>query len=141
MYLLTAWAGHIFIDRIRRIGDNEITAEQLFIEDQGGIFMQPPLPDETLIASMTETFKVLGAPTRVKILFILSLGETSEGTISRALKMSPSAISHQLRILRSLKLVRRRQQGKMALYSLDDQHVFNLLKEFLEHMRHGTIGA
>lgn len=99
------------------------------------------LPEETLIASMAETFKVLGAPTRVRILFLLSLGETSVGTISQGLKMSPSAISHQLRILRSLKLIRRRRQGKMALYSLDDQHVFNLLKEFLDHMRHGTIGA
>lgn len=99
------------------------------------------LPHESLIASMADTFKVLGDPTRVSILFLLSLGETSVGKISQDLKMTSSAISHQLRILRSLKLARRRRQGKVVFYSLDDQHVFNLLREFLDHMGHGTIGT
>lgn len=99
------------------------------------------LPQESLIGSMVDTFKLLGDPTRVKILFLLSLGATSVGRISQSLGMTSSAISHQLRLLRSSKLVRRRRQGKVVYYSLDDQHVFNLLREFLEHAGHGTIGT
>lgn len=97
------------------------------------------LPNERVISFMAETFRVLGDPTRVNILFLLSLGESPVGKISQTLSMTPSAISHQLRLLRSHRLVKRRRQGKEAHYSLDDRHVFNLLREFQDHTAHGVI--
>ncbi|MEE8449948.1 MAG: metalloregulator ArsR/SmtB family transcription factor [Thermodesulfobacteriota bacterium] len=97
------------------------------------------LPNERVISSVAETFRVLGDPTRVSILFLLSLGESPVGKISQALNMTPSAISHQLRLLRSYHLVKRRRQGKEAYYSLEDRHVFNLLREFQDHTAHGII--
>ena len=97
------------------------------------------LPNERVISSMAETFRLLGDPTMVNILFLLSLGESPVGKISQTLGMTPSAISHQLRLLRSYRLVKRRRQGKEAYYSLEDRHVFNLLREFQDHTAHGII--
>ncbi len=86
---------------------------------------------------MAETFKTLGDPTRVGILFLLSKGEVSVRELSRALSLTSSAISHQLRLLRSLRLVKRRRQGRMIYYSLDDEHVMSLFSECAKHVEHG----
>ena len=92
---------------------------------------------ESLIHSIAETFKTLGDPTRVHILFLLSKGEVSVRDLSRALSLTSSAISHQLRLLRSLRLVKRRRQGRMMYYSLDDEHVISLFGECAKHVEHG----
>ncbi|MDH5682019.1 MAG: metalloregulator ArsR/SmtB family transcription factor [Spirochaetota bacterium] len=95
------------------------------------------LPDDEVIRDLADFFKVLGEPGRVKILFVLSQKEICVQDISEALGMSQSAISHQLRILRSSKLVKVRKSGKMALYSLDDHHVETLFQQGMDHVTEG----
>ena len=86
------------------------------------------------IERLSETFKVLGDKTRVKILFALLIQELCVCEIAELLETTKSAISHQLRILRNTRLVKYRKDGKMAFYSLDDNHITNLFAEGLKHV-------
>jgi len=83
---------------------------------------------------LAETFKVLGDTTRSKIIFALSLEELCVCDIANLLGATKSAVSHQLRILRNMKLVKYRKDGKLAFYSLDDEHIRNLFDEGLRHV-------
>jgi len=85
---------------------------------------------------LSEIFKVLGDPTRIKIIYALSKYEMCVCDIADALGMSQSAISHQLRLLRNLKLVKYRREGKSAIYSLDDDHILQLFNQGMEHVKH-----
>ena len=87
------------------------------------------------IERLSETFKVLGDKTRVKILFALLIQELCVCEIAELLETTKSAISHQLRILRNTRLVKYRKEGKMVFYSLDDNHIINLFAEGLEHAK------
>lgn len=81
-----------------------------------------------------EIFKALSEPTRVKILYALSIGkELCVGDIAILLHTSPSNVSHQLRLLRHMKLVKFRKRGKVAYYSIDDRHVYDMLHDGLNH--------
>lgn len=82
-------------------------------------------------------FKALSDPTRVRIISALSAGELCVCDLAATLRMSQSAISHQLRLLRQLRLVKRRKAGQMAYYTLDDEHVSTLFHEGMDHVRHG----
>jgi len=84
---------------------------------------------------LAELFKALGDYTRVRILYALSVGELCVCALAEVLDMSQSAISHQLRLLRAAKLVRYRKEGKNVFYSLDDDHVRNLVSQGLDHVR------
>ena len=86
---------------------------------------------------LAELFKALGDYTRVRILFALSVNELCVCALAEVLDMSQSAISHQLRLLRAAKLVRYRKDGKNVYYTLDDDHVRNLVSQGLEHVREG----
>lgn len=92
--------------------------------------------DDPTSLQLAETFKVLGDPTRIKILALLSANEMCVCDIAAALQMGQSAISHQLRVLRSARLVKFRKEGKEAWYSLDDDHVVSLMSQGLEHIKH-----
>jgi ArsR family transcriptional regulator, lead/cadmium/zinc/bismuth-responsive transcriptional repressor len=94
------------------------------------------LEGNTLIR-LSDIFKVMGDPTRLLIIHVLSTDEMCVCDIAAALGMEQSAISHQLRILRNMRVVKFRKQGKEAIYSLDDEHVIKLFNEGLEHARHG----
>lgn len=83
-----------------------------------------------------ETFKLLGDPTRLKILHILSKRELCVCDIAAVVQMGQSAVSHQLRLLRSARLVKYRKDGKMVWYSLDDEHINSLLQQGIAHIRH-----
>ena len=85
---------------------------------------------------VAETFKILGDPTRIKILQTLSKRELCVWDISAVVEMSQSAVSHQLRLLRSSRLVKYRKEGQLAWYSLDDEHVSQLLQLSLKHVAH-----
>ncbi|MEM7828220.1 MAG: metalloregulator ArsR/SmtB family transcription factor [Candidatus Aenigmatarchaeota archaeon] len=89
---------------------------------------------EITMQRLAETFKVLGDPTRIKIIFALSQEELCVCDIANLLGTTKSAVSHQLRILRNMKLVKYRKDGKMAFYSLDDEHIKNLFDEGLRHV-------
>ena len=96
------------------------------------------LSSDREILSLTEAFRTLGDPTRVKILQALSVEELCVCDLAKLLGISESATSHQLRVLRSQKLVRFRKEGKMAFYSLDDAHIDVLMKLALRHVREGV---
>lgn len=93
------------------------------------------LPSNPDIFALAETFKALSDATRVKIIFSLSKKELCVHDLANLLGMSVSAISHQLRILRNMKLVKFRKQGKKVYYSLDDEHIENLFNQGLEHVQ------
>lgn len=90
-------------------------------------------PDETMIR-LAETFSALSDPTRVKIIFALLKEELCVCDLANLTHLTTSAISHQLRILRNLKIVRYRKEGRIVYYSLDDRHIENLFNQGLEHV-------
>ena len=91
---------------------------------------------EEIIGLLAETFKALADPTRLKIIYVLSKSSLCVCDIANLLDMTQSAISHHLRLLRNLKLVKFRKEGKMVIYSLDDEHVLELFEQGLDHVRH-----
>jgi ArsR family transcriptional regulator, lead/cadmium/zinc/bismuth-responsive transcriptional repressor len=91
------------------------------------------VPADTVTA-LAETFRALGDPSRVRILDVLSHGELCVCDLAAVLSLSQSAVSHQLRLLRGLRLVRSRRDGRMVFYALDDRHVVDLLGEGLTHV-------
>ena len=91
------------------------------------------VPADT-VTTLSETFRALGDPTRVRILDVLSHGELCVCDLAAVLSLSQSAVSHQLRLLRGLRLVRARREGRMVFYALDDRHVVDLLGEGLKHV-------
>ena len=92
------------------------------------------------VAALAETFKVLGDTTRVRMLDALSRAELCVCDIARMLGLSESAVSHQLRLLRGMRLVRQRRAGRMVFYALDDQHIVGLFKQGLEHVQESARG-
>lgn len=94
---------------------------------------RPPLTDESA-AALAETFKVLGDATRVRILDALSRSELCVHEVALRVGMSESAVSHQLRLLRGMRLVRPRRDGRNIYYTLDDQHIVGLFVQGLEHV-------
>lgn len=93
------------------------------------------IPEDTA-RKLAEFYKIMGDTTRVKILSLLVERELCVGDITEILSMAQSAVSHQLRILRSAHLVTYRKEGKMSYYRLDDDHVTALLLQGTEHLRH-----
>lgn len=96
--------------------------------------VQRVMVSDEVAAALAETFKVLSDPTRVKILCALSKAELCVCDLSALLGMNESAISHHLRLLKALKLVKYRREGRMAYYSLDDEHIEKLFQQGLEHV-------
>lgn len=85
------------------------------------------------VAGLSELFRVLSDETRTKIVYLLSHKELCVCDLAELLEMNLPAISHHLRILKALRLVKYRRKGKMVFYSLDDQHIVNLIREAQEH--------
>jgi ArsR family transcriptional regulator len=88
-----------------------------------------------LVADTAEIFKVLGDPTRMRLLYALAQRELCVCDLSAVLGMTQSAISHQLRVLRSARLVRYRKAGKIVYYTLADAHVMQFIDVGVDHAR------
>ena len=86
------------------------------------------------ITDLSELFHALGDPTRLKIVLALSAGELCVADLAEAIGMSESAVSHQLRLLRTLRLIRAQKSGKQVYYQLDDDHVGDLLSIGKHHI-------
>ncbi len=86
------------------------------------------------ITSLSEIFKVLSDPTRLNIVLALTHEELCVQDVTALLNVSESAVSHQLRILKTLRLVKQRRDGKMAYYSLDDEHIEDLIRVATRHI-------
>jgi len=94
------------------------------------------LPEEQRFAELADFFKVMGDPTRVRILWALDIREICVCELAELLEMTVSAISHQLQYLREAKLVKSRRQGKHVFYSLDDEHVRAVFETAIQHLEH-----
>ena len=92
------------------------------------------IPNETELYDLADLFKVFGDSTRLKILFVLFDGEFSVGDLATSLSMTQSAISHQLKVLKTNKLVKSRRDGKLMFYSLADEHVRGIIAMGREHI-------
>ncbi len=90
--------------------------------------------DRHAVDGLTEIFRVLGDPTRVRILDALSRAELCVGDLAAQLSLTESAVSHQLRLLRNTRIVRSRRDGRMMFYALDDRHVLALFRQGLRHV-------
>jgi len=93
------------------------------------------LPSTREITDLSEIFKVLGDPTRLKIVLALAKEELCVCDLATLVNLSVSAISHQLRLLRNLRLVKYRKSGKMVYYMLDDDHIESIINQALIHIR------
>jgi len=98
--------------------------------------LEDDMISEEMINAMAESFKALADPTRLKILAMLFTGELCVGDIADHLEVSQSAVSHQLRLLRSLDIVRYRKEGREVYYTLADDHVRDILMRTFEHTLH-----
>jgi Predicted transcriptional regulators len=94
------------------------------------------MPAAVYLFDLAELFKSLADQTRLKILFALSKNEMCVCDIAALLEMTQSAISHQLRVLRNVRLVRYHKVGKVVYYTLDDEHVNEIFKQGLDHVEH-----
>ncbi|ASK61226.1 transcriptional regulator [Virgibacillus phasianinus] len=93
------------------------------------------LDEETLFV-VSQTFKALGDPTRIRILHLLFQNEYSVNDIAENLHLRQSTVSHQLRFLKNLRLVKYRREGTTLFYSHDDEHVMNVLNQTIKHACH-----
>jgi len=92
--------------------------------------------DEETLFLVSQTFKALSDPTRIRILNLLFHKEYSVNEIAETLELRQSTVSHQLRFLKNLRLVKYRREGTTLFYSYDDEHVMNMLKQTIEHSTH-----
>jgi ArsR family transcriptional regulator len=92
------------------------------------------MPGEDVLFDLSELFKVFGDSTRIRILYCLFESEMCVNDLAHCLGMTPSAVSHQLRILKTSKLVKFRRDGKTVYYSLDDDHVHDIIALGMDHI-------
>ncbi|HIY57443.1 MAG TPA: metalloregulator ArsR/SmtB family transcription factor [Candidatus Tetragenococcus pullicola] len=88
------------------------------------------------IEHVSQIFKMLSDVTRLKIVLSLETGEKNVTLIAETVEMEQSAVSHQLKLLRANRVVKSRREGKTIVYSLDDQHVLDVLEQTFRHIRH-----
>ena len=100
----------------------------------GNDIISASLPDDDRLCKLAEFFRVFGDGTRIRILYSLLNCEKCVIEIAQELGLSQSAVSHQLQTLRVNRLVKYRRDGKTALYSLDDGHIFSIINQGMEHI-------
>jgi DNA-binding transcriptional ArsR family regulator len=97
--------------------------------------LRETLIGEPEVTDLAEIFRALGEPARVRILDALSHGELCVCDLAALVRMTESAVSHQLRLLRNLRLVKPRRDGRMVFYALDDRHIITLFRQGLRHVQ------
>lgn len=119
------------------VSENEKTGEKLPETAQLGVAdirrLQDDLPNDEVLYDLAELFRVFGDSTRIKILYALFESELCVNDIAQVVGISQSAVSHQLRLLKTSKLVKFRREGKAMYYSLDDDHVRSMIALGMEH--------
>ena len=112
----------------------DLKAGKLHISEKEAEKIISGMKSDDIIRRTTELFGVLSDPTRVRIFLALSQAELCVGDLARLVGVSDSAVSHQLRILRNMGLVDYRKEGKLAFYSLSDEHLERILEQSLDHV-------
>lgn len=116
--------------RTRETCDNQYTDTELV---RG---VQQRLVDDTTAERLADTFKALSDPTRVRMISALLHDELCVHELAEAVDATQSAVSHQLRTLREMRLVRFRRDGRHVFYALDDDHIEDLFRQALDHISH-----
>ncbi|MBQ8435384.1 MAG: winged helix-turn-helix transcriptional regulator [Oscillospiraceae bacterium] len=109
--------------------------EFMHIHEEAIKKVQDIIPSDETLYDLAELFKVFGDSTRIKILYSLFSSELCVYDISQLLNVSQTAVSHQLRILKTNKLVKSRKEGKHVFYSLSDDHVYSIINQGIEHIK------
>ena len=112
---------------------NDVCEEHELHSELLGIINEK-MPSDEKIFDLAELFKMFGDSTRMKILFVLFESEACTCDLAEVLKMTPSAISHQLKTLQRAKLVKNRRDGRTVYYSLADDHVRTMIEQGIEHI-------
>ncbi len=110
------------------------TCELLCVHENTVKSVNEKMPDDEILYDLAELYKVFGDTTRIKILYVLFESEMCVCDIASILNMSQSAISHQLKVLKTNRLVKFRREGKVVFYSLCDGHIKSILNQGLEHI-------
>ena len=113
----------------------EETCELKYVSPEAVRDVRETLVSDRAAAAMAATFSVLGDPTRVRLLDALARRELCVCELAELVSSSESAVSHQLRLLRSLRLVTSRRDGRHIYYALADQHIVKLFEQGLEHVQ------
>lgn len=121
---------------MQQLHNGSDVCEQLCEHDQIVCLARAEMLVDEDARQIAETFKILGDPTRIKILHALSKRELCVCDIAAVVALGQSAVSHQLRLLRGARLVKYRKEGKLVWYSLDDTHISLLLAQGIEHIQH-----
>ena len=108
--------------------DTYLIHEELVHEVEGH------MPKAEMVEELADFFKVFGDATRIRILCVLFQSELCVCDLAKVLGMTQSAISHQLRVLKQMKLVKNRREGKTVYYSLADNHIHMILNQGMEHI-------
>ena len=106
----------------------------LYVDPTSVLAARKDMPGDRMVRALAETFAALSDPTRVRIISALGGQELCVLDLSRLLGLTGSAVSHQLRLLRGQRLVKYRKEGRIAYYSLDDDHIRNLMAECIRHV-------
>lgn len=101
------------------------------------LLTKQPGIDEVLASRLAELFSALSDTSRVRIIAVLTGGEMNVGALAEEVDISESAVSHHMRHLRQMRLVRTRKEGRFVYYALDDDHIDDLFRCGLEHVLHG----
>lgn len=112
--------------------------EETVIHEEGVLAASQSLIDTATADRLAKTFSALADPTRLRLISALSGRELCVCDLSVVLGMTQSAVSHQLRLLRNLNLVRHHKEGRIVYYALDDAHIQELFQRGLEHVTHQT---
>jgi DNA-binding transcriptional ArsR family regulator len=105
------------------------------VTDRAGVTAaRRALHDDRTLRGLSETFKVLGDETRLKICLALARRELCVGDLAALLSLTESAVSHQLRLLKTMRLVTYRREGKQTYYMLDDDHIEDLIRLGVRHV-------
>lgn len=120
-------------ERMMTMAEAEKTPESAQLDEEALRRLQDDLPNDEVLYDLAELFRVFGDSTRIKILYALFESELCVNDIAQVVGISQSAVSHQLRLLKSSKLVKFRREGKAMFYSLDDDHVRSMIALGMEH--------
>lgn len=123
------------LKKTRKVDTNDDACEVNVVDARKVTSVRRKMHSADAVQLLAETFRVLGDATRVKIVFALSKEELCVCDLATIVGASQSAVSHSLRALRQMELVRYRKQGKIAYYSLDDEHIGCLIDEGFDHVR------
>ncbi len=112
----------------------DVNAEEAFVHRAHALQAARAIHDDATLMGLSDIFKMLGDVTRLKICLALSRHELCVSDIARLLDLTESAVSHQLRIMKAMRLVTYRKEGKMTYYMLDDEHVEDLIQMGVKHV-------